>query len=295
MVLNHSQTLVSGVGTWEVWKKGWKHRGWRPSSGEWNLVKTGQILVKPWSYLSQTSQTYYFMVLNHSQTLVSGVGTWEVWKKGWKHRGWRPSSGEWNLVKTGQILVKTWSNLSQTSQTYYFMVTQHSQVLISGVGTWEVWKKGWKHRGWRPPSAEWNLVKTCQILVKSWSYLTVKPVKHIILWLHNTPKLRFQGLAPGKCAKRGESTVGDAHRGPSGIWSKHARFWSNLGQIYSQTSQTYYFMVTQHSQNLDFRGWHLGSVQKGVKAPWVTPTEGRVESGRNRPNSGQTLVISKSN
>ena len=234
MDTQHSQTMILGVGTWEVWKKGWKHRGWRPSRAEWNLVKTCQILVKPWSYLSKTSQKYYFMVIKHSQTLVSGVGTWEVWKKGWKHCGWRPSSAEWNLVKTGRILVKPWSNLSKTSQTYYFMVTQHSQTLVSRLGTWEVWKKGWKHRGWRPPNAEWNLVKTGQ-----------SPVKH----------------------------------------------WSNV----SKTSQKYYFIVTQHSQALISGVGNLGSVKKGVKAPWVTPIEGRVESGQNRPNSGQTLVISKSN
>ena len=227
--------MISGVGTWEVCKKGWKHREWRPPRAEWNLDKTGQILVKPWSNLTVKPVKHVIvMVTKHSQTKILGVGTWEVCKKEWKHCGWRPPRAEWNLIKTcqisGQTLVKC---ISQTSQTYYFMVTKHSQTLISGAGTWEVGKKGWKHRGWRPPRAEWNLVKTGQIMVKPWSYLTVKPVKHIILWL------------------------------------------------------------LKHSQTLDFRGWRLGSVRKGVKAPWVTPIERRVESGQNRPNSGQTLVKSK--
>ena len=236
------------------------------------------------------------MVQKQSQPLVSGVGIWEGWKKGWKQRWWCPSRAEWNLVKICQILVKPWSNLSKTSQTYYFMVTQHSQTQVSGVGTWEVCKKGWKHLGWRPPSAEWNLVKTCQILVKPWSNLTVKPVKHIILWLQNTPKLMVSGVGTWEVCKKGVKapwvtpTEGRVESGQNRPDSGQILVKSN-----SQTSQTYYFMVKKHSQTHGFRGWHLGSVQKGVKAPWVTPTEGRVESGQNRPNSGQTLVISKSN
>ena len=147
----------------------------RVESGQ-NRPNSGQTLV------ILTSQTYYFMVTQQSHPLVSGVGTWEVWKKGWKQRWWRPPRAEWNLVKTGQILVKPWSNLSQTSQTYYFMVTKQSQTLVSGVGTWEVWKKGWKHRGWRPQNAEWNLVKTGRILVKPWSNLSKTSQKYN-LWL----------------------------------------------------------------------------------------------------------------
>ena len=272
MVIKHSQTLVSGVGTWEVWKKGWKHCGWRPSSAEWNLVKTGQILVKPWSNLSKTSQTYYFMVTKHSQTLVSRLGTWEVWKKGWKHRGWRPPNAEWNLVKTGQIPVKHWSNVSKTSQKYYFIVTQHSQALISGVGTWEVWKKGWKHRGWRPSRAEWNLVKTGQILVKPWSYLSQTSQTYYFMVLNHSQTL-VSGVGTWEVWKKGWK-----HRGwrPSNAeWNlvKTGQIlvkpWSNL----SQTSQTYYFMVTQHSQTLISgvgtwevwkKGWkHRGDAHRG--------------------------------
>ena len=156
----------------------------------------------------------------------------------------------------------------------------------------------------------------------------------------------FQGLAPGKCEKRGESTVGDAHRALSGIriWPVLTRFHSALDgrhprcfhpffhtsqvanpwnqslgvlcnyKVIFLTSFTYIWSMFDRTlacfdqiplgiwwasptvlSPLFSPAWHLGSVKKGVKAPWVTPTKCRVESGQNRPNFGQTLVKSKSN